>query len=203
MPLPRALGTMPGPQDQEWPLRRLGVVFTSQPAAPTPLRPAPGPANSPPTGLADPVRHRLEELQPRADPGTAGCPHRRGSEVPEPATPGPVGSADRTAVFDSDGICGKCGSQSAECRDHHKSPANTGDSAIHLGYTPEYHRSITGYCPSGHRAGKQAGRSQDEWGMPQAQSKDRLRSAASAEDCAVRMGALPECYPASAVAGGP
>jgi len=203
LPLPRALGTMPGHQDQEWPLRRLGVVFTRQPAAPTPLRPTPGSANSQAIALASTFRRRLEALQQLADPGTAGGPHHRGSEVPEPATPGPIRSADRPAVFDSDGICGECGSRSAECRDHYKSPANKGDFAIHLGYTPEYHRSITGAPPSEHRAGKPEGRQTEEWRMRQAQGGGRVGSAARAEACAIPMGALPEYYPACAVAGSP
>ena len=203
MPLPRALGTMPGHQDQEWPLRRLGVVFTWQPAAPTPLRSAPGPSNSPATGLANPVWHRLEEIQRLADAGTAGDLYRCGGEVPEPATPGPIGSADRPAVFDSGGIRGKCGGKGAECRDHHKSPANKGDFAIHLGYTPEYVRSITGHCPSGHRAWEQAGRQQAKWGTQQIQGKGHLGSAASAEGYATQRGELPEYYPGSVVEGSP
>ena len=168
MPLPCALGTMPGHQDQEWPLWGLGVVFAWQPAAPTPLRTAAGRAKSQATARASPFRCRLDKVQQGADPGTAGVLNRRGSEVPEPATAGPVGSADRPAVFDSDGIQGEGRRKNAEGREACGRAANTGDFAIHLGYTPEYHRSITGVPPSVHRARKQAGRQTEEWRMPEA-----------------------------------
>ena len=61
-------------------------------------------------------RRRLEGIQPRTDGGRAGCPHRRGSEAAEPPAPGPVGSAHRSAVFDSQGIRSECGRKGPECR---------------------------------------------------------------------------------------
>jgi len=203
LPLPRALGTMPGHQDQEWPLRRLGVVCAWQPAIPTPLPQAPGPENSQATARAHPFWRRLAEVQPLVDPGTAGGPYCRRREVPEPATAGPVGSVDWPAVFDSGGICGECRRTVAAGSQGGQSPANTGDFAIHLGYTPEYVRSITGAPPSEHRAGKEAGRQAEAWKMRQAQGGGRVGSAASAEVCAIPMGALPEYYPACAVAASP
>ena len=69
--------------------------------------------------------------------------------------------------------------------------------------TSDIHRSITGAPPLEHRAGKPEGRQTEEWRMRQAQGGGRVGSAASAEACAIPMGALPEYYPACAVAGSP
>lgn len=143
---------------QVWPLRRLGVVCAWQPAIPTPLPQAPGPENSQATARAHPFWRRLAEVQPLVDPGTAGGPYCRRREVPEPATAGPVGSVDWPAVFDSGGICGECRRTVAAGSQGGQSPANTGDFAIHLGYTPEYHRSTTVGTPGGQAGRKADGR---------------------------------------------
>jgi hypothetical protein len=51
-------------------------------------------------------------------------------EAAEPATPEPVGSADRRAVFDLDGIRNEGGRKSAECGKESKRAAITGAFAI-------------------------------------------------------------------------
>jgi hypothetical protein len=179
------------------------VVCAGQQAVPTPVCQTAGSANFQATALPSPFRRRLEELQRLADAGTAGGPHRRGNEVPEPGTPGLVGSADRTAVFDSEGIRSECGRKSAEWRTDSKSAANTGDFTIHIGYTPGYIRGPSGICPSGHGACEQEGRQstlrsaatedgKEEWRMQKAEGKGGFGSAASAEGYAIQMGALSE-----------
>ena len=162
LPFPRSLGSMSGPCDQERTLRRLGLVYAGQEAAPTPVPQIEGPAHPQATILARPVRRRLEEVQPIADRRTARCLHRRGDEASEPATPEPVGSADRTSVFDTAGIRKEGRRKNKSCRNCHQGPANKGDFAIHIGYTPAHHRHNTGTTPSRHGARKEGRRRKAE-----------------------------------------
>ena len=86
------------------------------------------------------------------------CLYRGGSEGAKSAPPRPVRSAHRTAVFDSARLRGEGGTNGAGVKKHEWSPANKGDFAILLGYTPEYHRTAPGALPADLQASREAER---------------------------------------------
>ena len=98
-----------GSGSQEWPVRRLGLVCVArQQTVSAPL----GQARRPPlvaaTALAEPFERRFQKIQPLAHRESAGGLHHCGSEATEPSAPGPVGCADRTAVFRRQGVRSLC-----------------------------------------------------------------------------------------------
>ena len=106
---PRTLRSLSGSGSQEWPVRRLGLVCVArQQTVSAPL----GQARRPPlvaaTALAEPFERRFQKIQPLAHRESAGCLHHCGSEATEPSAPGPVGCADRTAVFRRQGVRSLC-----------------------------------------------------------------------------------------------
>ena len=108
LPLSSALRRVPGSRADEWPVRRLRPLRARQQAVPTPLRQTDQSPHLQAKALARPFRRRLEKIQPLPHGRAAGCLHRCGGEAAEPATPWPVGTADRTTVFDSQGIRSEC-----------------------------------------------------------------------------------------------
>jgi hypothetical protein len=106
---PRTLRSLSGSGSQEWPVRRLGLVCVARQQT---VSATLGQARRPPlvaaTALAEPFERRFQKIQPLAHRESAGCLHHCGSEATEPSAPGPVGCADRTAVFRRQGVRSLC-----------------------------------------------------------------------------------------------
>jgi hypothetical protein len=106
---PRTLRSVSGSGSQEWPVRRLGLVCVARQQT---VSATLGQARRPPlvaaTALAEPFERRFQKIQPLAHRESAGCLHHCGSEATEPSAPGPVGCADRTAVFRRQGVRSLC-----------------------------------------------------------------------------------------------